>query len=335
MVNPRKRRKKPKRKTKRRMPKRNKKGRFVKRKKTRRKTKRKTTRKARRKPMARKRKRRKSPKRRKRRTTKRRKSPKRRKRRTTKRRKTRRKKRRAAPKRRRRRRTKRRAAPKRRRRRRKNPRRRPYRRRSKRRRTRRKSRRRRNVGSRYSIRTKNPKAADILIPVALGTLGFLGTTLLMKKLPATLTSKLVIGGKNLAPIVIPAAAGLAAMLIVPKYWPKGSKAMYGIGFGLLLAAGVSAFQQFVPADLQAKMGLAGYVRAPGNAGYVTSPFMSGYVQARSLGQVEPGMVAQIPGRSASHVLPPGRAYGRGMPAPSRTYDEFRFSGVYKDSVYEF
>lgn len=225
----------------------------------------------------------------------------------------------------------------------------------------------------HFIRVKNPDGIkDVALPIALAIGGIIGATLLMKKLfidkdtdgksilDATKMPK--VADINLG-LLIPAAIGIASMVFLTKKAPKYAKMIYGVGFGLTVASGIAVYNQVV-ANVKIKnkdsqlptiggslMGyttypFSGYVRSM--RGYVRSP-LAGYVPA-NLGQLEQRIPRTLgePVTYRGAIAPAGvksqralayqplsvKPYGMGMPKESRRYNEFDFSGVYGDSVYE-
>ena len=205
---------------------------------------------------------------------------------------------------------------------------------------------------------RNPDGIkDIALPIALAIGGLVGAGFLMSKLPADIKAKIpVVAGINLG-VLIPAAVGLLAMKFLTKKAPNQAKMIYGLGFGLVLASGMGLYNMFVAPKLglPAAGSMSGYTTYPFSGyvrsmrGYVRSP-IAGYVPS-NLGQME----ARIPrtlGQAVTYrgALPPAgvvdseralayqplsvKPYGVGLPKESRRYNEFDFSGVYDNSVYE-
>ena len=176
---------------------------------------------------------------------------------------------------------------------------------------------------------------DILLPVATGIAGLVLAGLLMKKLPASITSKMpTVAGVNLG-VLIPGAAGVLAMKFLTKKLPKHSKIIYGLGFGLIMASGIALYNSLIAPKIGGyQAGLAGYVTSP-ISGYVPARgAMAGYV--RSMGQLEQRVPRMLsPGRQALSYAPLSvKPFGLGLPAEERRYNDWTFSGVYNKSVYE-
>jgi hypothetical protein len=221
---------------------------------------------------------------------------------------------------------------------------------------RRKPGRKRGRGAFYYPRYRNPKLKDLAVPLLLGAVGFIGASIVINKMPATVTSKLPAGT---ASVILPLAAGLATMLFVAKKVPaKWKTHVLGIGSGMALAGVVAALHQYVipklPAGAKAAIGMSGYVRRPvGMGGYTVAPFMSGYVPARaggSLGQMEEHtpktLGAPVVVRGGQKLLAPPfksalgyqsqaqKPYGLGLPVEERRYNRFTWFGVYDQGAYE-
>lgn len=169
--------------------------------------------------------------------------------------------------------------------------------------------------------------SKMLIAGATLVAGAVAAMFLMKKLPPTVTSKLVVAGKNLSPVLVPIAGGIGLAVLATKV--KGLKphadklhlASLGmVTFGLLSALDVYGVKQ--------KLGIAGYV--PSMRGYV--PSMRGYVPSANLGQVGPGR--SIVPLSSPRLASGGRPYGTGAPKDQRSYNKFSWAGVYDGSNYE-
>jgi hypothetical protein len=221
---------------------------------------------------------------------------------------------------------------------------------------RRKPGRKRGRGAYYYPRYRNAKLKDLAVPLLLSAVGFIGASIIINKMPATITSKLPAGT---ATVILPLAAGLATALFVAKKAPAKYKShLIGVGMGMALAGVVAALHQYVipklPAGAKAAMGLSGYVRRPvGMGGYTVAPFMSGYVPAKaggSLGQMEESVPrtlgASVSVRGGQKLLPPPfkpalgyqaqaqKPYGLGLPVEERRYNRFTWFGVYDLGVYE-
>lgn len=101
----------------------------------------------------------------------------------------------------------------------------------------------------HNIRTRNPGAMDIVLPVLTALGGLVGAGLLMKHIPTSITSKIPsVAGINLA-VLIPGVAGVAAMTLLTKKMPKQSKMIYGLGFGLILASAMSVYNSMLAPKL--------------------------------------------------------------------------------------
>jgi len=228
-----------------------------------------------------------------------------------------------------------------------------------------------NWNPRYAIRTRNPMPIwDVAMPVLLGIGGFLGAAFLVGKIGPMLPA----GIQKWAPAAIPVALGLAAMFLAPKYLPKFSKVAYGLGFGLLMAGGISLMNQVLPENIKSMIGLApstaagaaagnsGFVYRPGAGvgAYTLAPSMSGYVSRpgagigsgynlsaplesryrRTLGantMVAPGQRAPggVPTQITTGYETVGmKPYGLGLPMESRRYNNYNWIGVYDKGVYE-
>jgi len=187
------------------------------------------------------------------------------------------------------------------------------------------------------IRTRNPNGMmDVAMPVLLGIAGFLGAAVLVTTLGKYVPDSM----KKWAPAAIPVALGLAAMFLAPKYLPKYSKISYGLGFGLLMAGGISLMSQVLPENVKAMIGLssavvvtpppgagtAGYVYRPGAGvgSYTLAPSMSGYVSRPGAG-IGSGYNLSAPLESryrrtlgANTVVAPGQFAPGGVPTQIST-----------------
>jgi len=178
--------------------------------------------------------------------------------------------------------------------------------------------------------------SGIIAPLALAALGFIGSAAIMTNLPATVKDKLVVGGYNLGPVVVPLAVGLGLMFLAPKveFLKPYSKHLFfaAVGFGVAgVVAGVG--QALKDTEFGKKLGFSGYVKRPLLSGYVRRPLLSGYTVSRSLGQVNTQLAVPT-FESAGALAPAIRPFGVGLPTESRRYNEFDFGGVYGRSVYE-
>lgn len=186
---------------------------------------------------------------------------------------------------------------------------------------------------------------DILIPALLGVAGIVAASALVSKMPATVKDKLVVAGKNLAPVVIPAAIG-AALLFGSrkvKFLAKNSAYVNPIALGMIMLAGLRGVQLAVEGtELASIFQLSGYVTRPGMqsyrlAGYRQTP-MSSYRSVNSLGNM-PTQIKQLPSGSPIEVdpmVPEGSniPYGTGLSLRKRAYNKFDWQGVYDKGVYE-
>jgi hypothetical protein len=199
---------------------------------------------------------------------------------------------------------------------------------------------------------RNPMK-EMILPLAVGALGFLGATILLKKTPSTLTSKMNVAGFDLAPIAIPLVAAFGLMFLSKKvgFLAKNQKVVAGLAFGLGLAGAVAGVGAILnKTGIGPKLGLSGYTVHP-MAGYVRRPF-SGYVTRAGMGQLEDrrirtlGDAVKYQGAMPPHgaMVPMERAvayspaavkpYGLGLPIEERRYNEFDFGGVYSNANYE-
>jgi len=178
----------------------------------------------------------------------------------------------------------------------------------------------------HFLRTRNPGAMDILLPVVTSLGGMAVAGIVMSKISAATKAKFpVIAGFSTAAL-IPGVAGVLAMKYLTKKMPKQAKIIYGVSMGMMIASGISLYNQAIAPMLKAPViGSPVAVAAPAEkpkqlpAGGQTS--QQGYV--RSLGQFEPAQ------QGALDVIP----YGIGE-KEKRVYDFASWSGIYQQSIYE-
>jgi hypothetical protein len=179
----------------------------------------------------------------------------------------------------------------------------------------------------------------IIAPLALATLGFVGSAAIMANLPDSVKEKMIVGEEkkfNVGAVAVPLAVGLGLMFLAPKVKPLQpySKHIFFAALGFGIAGAVSGITQAVSGtEFGKKIGVSGYVRRPLMSGYVRRPLLNGYTVARSMGQVNiQNSVPML--ESAGAPSPAIKPYGVGLPTESRRYNEFDFGGVYGRSVYE-
>ena len=193
------------------------------------------------------------------------------------------------------------------------------------------------------LKVRNPELKDMGMAVALAVAGMAASGIIMKKLPATITSKFpVVAGFNTGAL-IPGIVGFLLMKYGTKKMPKQAKLLAGVSLGLMITSGIAVASRFIPG-----FSLSGYVTTP-MSGYVRSP-LGGYVRARGLSGLDERRPRTLgdPVRYRGELPPPGmpseravaytpamaKPYGLGMPLESRRYNEFDFFGVYDKSTYE-
>jgi len=177
----------------------------------------------------------------------------------------------------------------------------------------------------HFLRTRNPGAMDILLPVVTSLGGMAVAGIMMSKISAATKAKFpVIAGFSTAAL-IPGVAGVLAMKYLTKKMPKQAKIIYGVSMGMMIASGISLYNQAIAPMLKAPViGSSVAVAAPAEkpkqlpAGQTSQ---QGYV--RSLGQFEPAQ------QGALDVIP----YGIGE-KEKRVYDFASWSGIYQQSIYE-
>lgn len=203
---------------------------------------------------------------------------------------------------------------------------------------------------------RNPNGVnDIAVPLALASVGFLGSFFLLNsQMVKEQTSKLSPGMQKWIPVALPIGVAALTMMYAPRVAAlrKYSKHIYFLSFGLAVAGGVAGLKNVLAGtDMGTKMGMSGYVSRPGMRGYVRS--MRGYVTSRGMGQMEEraprllgAPVKYRGGRVPSHA--PGmkmvratgyqpvseKPYGLGLPQSERRYNEFSWRGAYDKGVYE-
>lgn len=170
---------------------------------------------------------------------------------------------------------------------------------------------------RHYIRTRNPGASDVLIPVLCAIGGLVGAGYLMQKIPEDKVPS--VGGFNLSSL-IPAAVGIAAMKFLTGKFPKYANIIYGVGFGLVLASGVKVYNMIAQkANLPAISSGEQVVSAPQLP--ASGQSTSGYIH--SLGQFDSGFEDM-----------PQEVNPYGITRVERSYDDATWAGVYSQSNYE-
>lgn len=215
---------------------------------------------------------------------------------------------------------------------------------------------------RYAMYRNPDMVKDIALPLALASVGFVGSALIMTAGPvANVLAKQSPAVQKFAKIGVPIAAALGIMMFAPKVkaLAKYSKHLYFLAFGLALAGGVAGVREALAGTgIGAKLGLSGYVVQP-MSGYVRRPLM-GYVRQRGLGQIEERVPrtlgsamtpyggpieyrgskvpAHLPGQKMRRALgfqpKSSKPYGLGLPKEKRRYNEFGWMGVYENGTYE-
>jgi len=165
-----------------------------------------------------------------------------------------------------------------------------------------------------AIRVRNPGMSDLLMPIATAIGGLIAANYVISKVHQDkLPSFAGFGTVKL----IPAALGAAGMFMLADKFPKYSKIIYGLSFGMILSSAINIWNEFVSPKGLPAIGLSGYIKSSNN-GYIKS--LHGYV--RSLGNVED--------ENAIEIVKP---YGKDI-SENRIWDEFTFGGVYDSSSYE-
>jgi hypothetical protein len=188
---------------------------------------------------------------------------------------------------------------------------------------------------------------DTLKHVLLVAAGFIGAAILIAKVPQAWKDKIKVSGMDLAPALIPLAAGVGLMFATTKVsaLSKHAGIINAIALGLTVSGGVFLLKEGIKKaspELAGKLGVSGWIETPfSTRGYV--PSVRGYVprvgEYLPSGLGNPNGMPSIPGINRSLAIPGSRAmsevpYGTGLPKTVRDYNRFAWAGVYGDSTYE-
>ena len=139
-------------------------------------------------------------------------------------------------------------------------------------------------------------------------------------------SKLMVAGANVLPIVVPLAASWAMMRYGSKI-VKDAEVRSTLSIALGMIGALSAINQLIvpklPANIQASMNMAGYVRSAGVRGYVRA--MGSYPSSRLMSQ-----------GTMRGALPAPKPYGvsSGAGMDRRSYQKFDWGGVLGKGIFE-